>query len=114
MTYTYSSLPVAVSGITDATVISAGGFTTCAVLLTRDVDCWGLTPDYLANMGPGTTTYNSTPVPVNGIADVTAIAAGEEDDCALLSTAGVDCWGYNSGGQLGDGARQPAAPCRWR
>ena len=38
---TNSSVPVAVSGITNATQITAGGFHSCALLTGGQVDCWG-------------------------------------------------------------------------
>ncbi len=40
-TTTYSATPVAVSGITTATAVAAGGEHTCAILAGGGVDCWG-------------------------------------------------------------------------
>src|SRR5205823_7911076 len=55
-------------------------------------------------LGDGTTTDRHTPVAVSGLArGVTAIAAGNFHACALTSAGGVECWGSNYGGELGNG-----------
>jgi len=33
---------------------------------------------------------------------VAAIFAGQDYTCALITTGGIKCWGYNGYGQLGD------------
>jgi alpha-tubulin suppressor-like RCC1 family protein len=39
---------------------------------------------------------------VSGITSATSIAVGGNHSCALLPT-GIDCWGSNFAGELGDG-----------
>ena len=45
----------------------------------------------------------TTPVKVTDLSGVTAIAAGDDDTCALISDGTVRCWGWNTDGELGDG-----------
>jgi alpha-tubulin suppressor-like RCC1 family protein len=48
-------------------------------------------------------TYEAQPVPVVGLGNITAVAAGSQFSLALLSTGEVRAWGKNDFGQLGDG-----------
>jgi alpha-tubulin suppressor-like RCC1 family protein len=87
----YSSTPVAVSGITDATQVSAGYAHTCALLAGGTVECWG-------RDGTGKNTTSPIPVQVGGITNATQVSAGGTNSCALLSNGTVECWGWNGAG----------------
>ena len=60
-----SRTPVQVSGLTTATEVAADEAHSCALLVGGHVDCWGYNP--YGDLGDGTTTNSTIPVPVSGI-----------------------------------------------
>ena len=98
-----ASVPLAVAGITNAVAIDSAStsLSTCAVLATGGVRCWGR--NHHGQLGNGTTTDSTTPVAVSNITGATSIAAGQDHTCVALSNGEARCWGWNNRGQLGNG-----------
>ena len=84
-----------------AVALASGSIHTCALISDRTVKCWGDNP--YGQLGDGSTGDRDTPVEVSGlIGNVTAIATGLRHTCAVTDAGGVECWGRNNWGQLGD------------
>ncbi len=90
------------SGVT-VTAIAAGGSHSCAVV-GGGAKCWGA--NWGGQLGQGTTgNFIAAPVWVSDLGEgsgVTTLAAGEGHTCAVVG-GGMQCWGRNYAGQLGDG-----------
>lgn len=95
----YSSVPVQVEKISDATAVTAGSRHTCALHQDGTVSCWG--QNWYGQLGSGTLRNLVAPEKVAGITDATAIVAGGSHTCALQEGGIISCWGNNDQGQLG-------------
>lgn len=65
--------------------------------------CWGR--NVVGQLGRSVNPYTdwNLPVDVTAIVGASAITAGANHSCALLTGATIKCWGDNGSGQLGDG-----------
>jgi alpha-tubulin suppressor-like RCC1 family protein len=110
-----SAVPVAVKGVGGhgtlaavSSVTGIPGLTNCAVLTSGGVDCWGFAGDGALGDPAVTGEYSDVPVKVTGasgkgaLGGVSSLTAGDgdagENVCALLTSGGVDCWGFASAG----------------
>ncbi len=103
-TTTDRATPVDVVGLSSGVAsVTAGSISTCALTTGGAVKCWGY--NGAGELGDGTTKTRLTPVDVvgltSGVRQVTVSMFGLHA-CAL-TTVGVECWGLNLSGQLGDG-----------
>jgi len=89
------------TGVKPVTEVRAGWRSTCALLYSGDVACWGRNDE--GEFGNGTTNSRDS------IADRTLLASKANSlsfrwgtGCALLSSGRVQCWGHNQG-NVGNG-----------
>jgi len=100
------SPPTVVRGFTNVKAFSSSrdGQQTehsCAVIVGGTVKCQSPYP-YLGQVGIGPTRTKRV-VTVAGLHGATAIGTGSFYTCAVVTGGAVKCWGFNDGGQLGDG-----------
>jgi alpha-tubulin suppressor-like RCC1 family protein len=106
--------PIQVPGVggtgtlANATAVVTGTDYSCALISNGTVTCWGANGS--GQLGQGNNTPPATmPVTVKGpsgtgsLTGVTALVGGSAHVCALLSSGGVDCWGDNLFGEIGNG-----------
>jgi alpha-tubulin suppressor-like RCC1 family protein len=113
-----SAVPVAVKGVggtgtlDDVSSITNDGNGYCALLKSGQVDCWGYGEDGQLGNGLFYTSGNmgsALPVAVKGVGGsgslggVAALTVGDIGYCAVLTSGKVDCWGYGTYGELGNG-----------
>jgi len=96
------SVSIAATGISLAVAfLGAGEANNCAVLSAGDTRCWGSNSN--GQLGDGTVTPRTLPVPVSGGQVFTSVTSGSVHSCGLTAAGAAWCWGFNASGQLGDG-----------
>jgi cysteine-rich repeat protein len=90
-----------------AVQLRAGGRSTCALLDTGGVRCWGIDYELMSYGARTTVGDDETPAQVGDVSlggRVVQISThGNMHRCALLDTGAIRCWGYYQSGNLGQG-----------
>jgi len=101
------------SSVTGFPTLAASGFqftqagTTlhgCGLTAGGNAYCWGRNTN--GQLGDGTTTDRTTPVPVAGGLTFTQITVGNAYTCGVTAAGPAYCWGLNQYGQLGNATTQ--------
>ena len=108
-------LPRRTKGIAGVASGVLGGSDTCGLTPAGAAYCWGANDH--GQLGDGTTTRRTSPVPIAGrlsFAGVSSLSllglsAGASHTCGITLGGVAYCWGANSYGQLGKGTRTDSA-----
>lgn len=83
--------------------VATGEFASCILTTGGAVRCWGSNAN--GELGNGTNASSAAPVQAGTLTSgVRRIAVGLHHGCAVLTNGSVQCWGLNTGGQLGNGS----------
>jgi len=73
----------------------------CALTNGGQVWCWGQNNGGRLGTGSGTPAISGTALKIVN-SDATALSVGRDSACIINTTGGVECWGHNVNGQIGN------------
>jgi alpha-tubulin suppressor-like RCC1 family protein len=105
----YRLTAVTVAEVERAVVkLAADGGQSCVLTIYGGIRCWGY--NKYGQLGDGTSETRNIPVRAAGLTpDQQELAVGWNHSCGVDGKGGLNCWGWNSEGQLGDGTKASRA-----
>src|SRR6185295_960665 len=85
-----------------AVAVAAGDTFGCVLIGDGTVNCWGDNSVGQHGNGGAQIFAPNQALPVPGLFNVVAIAAGSDHACAVTAFGSVVCWGGNARGQIGN------------
>ena len=90
---------------TGVVALATSGAHGCALMAAGAVRCWGANDH--GQLGDGTKTDRAVPVNVVGLKKgIESLGVGGFYSCAVTRAGGIQCWGSNGVGELGDGTNR--------
>jgi alpha-tubulin suppressor-like RCC1 family protein len=93
--------PALIPDFDDVTEMSFTQYSSCAARSDGTVWCWGSTAYGQTGSSTNGGPVQYAPAQVPGLSQVANITAGLDHVCALLDGGSVECWGWNTAGELG-------------
>jgi hypothetical protein len=91
-------VPVAVSGINNATKVFAGFNNACALLSDASVKCWG--SNIYGQLNTENVNSSNLPLLIKDISNVRNVSLENNASCFVLNTSQIKCLGNNESGRL--------------
>lgn len=86
-----------------ATSVAVGESHSCGLGASGALKCWGRND--LGQVGDGTAQNRMLPTSLSSLnTGVAQVSLGLNHGCARTTAGGIQCWGYNHAGQIGNGA----------
>jgi alpha-tubulin suppressor-like RCC1 family protein len=86
--------------MSNATAISLGASTSCAINNAKQLLCWGR--NFYRTIDPANTAIKTFPTLVAGVSNIDSVAVGADHIC-IVSAGTLNCRGLNTSGQIGNG-----------
>lgn len=104
--YKETATPSRVVGGYRFSSLALGIYHACGLTADSRAYCWG--DNLNGQLGNGTTTPSSSPVPISGDLRWRSISLGGAHGCGLTTDGAAYCWGNNVRGQFGNGSTEPS------